>query len=56
MRSVQWLPLESEREETTYQRPWLEAPSPYDGWYREPPVESAQENEEEGSRVIIIDM
>lgn len=57
MRSARWLPREPERE-APMQRPWLEAPSPYD---YAPPVEPRSETrnveeEEESSRVIIIEM
>lgn len=56
MRSARWLPPEPEREAP--QRPWLEAPSPYDyGPAAEPRSETRhQEDEEESVRVIIIDM
>jgi hypothetical protein len=56
MRSARWLPPEPEREAP--QRPWLEAPSPYDyGPAVEPRSETKhQEDEEESVRVIIIDM
>lgn len=58
MRSARWLPPEPEKEAP--QRPWLEAPSPYDYEYGpagEPRSETRhQEDEEESIRVIIIDM
>jgi len=57
MRSARWLPREPERE-VPLQRPWLEAPSPFEYG---PPVEPKSEkqnldDDEEHVRVIIIDM
>lgn len=53
----EWRPSERHEDEGL-QRPWLEAPSPYD--YRpEPPKAETQDRadrEEESSRVIIIEM
>lgn len=57
MRIARWLPSELEREAPA-QRPWLEAPSPFEYL---PPVEPKSErqnldDDEERVRVIIIDM
>lgn len=57
MRSARWLPVEPEPE-VPFQRPWLEAPSPYEyGPHTEPASETRNlDDDEETCRVIIIDM
>lgn len=52
----EWRPRERREEESP--RPWLEAPSPYDYRPLDPPRAETQkdEDEEEGARVIIIDI
>lgn len=54
----EWRPWEPQRREEEAPRPWLEAPSPYDYRPLDPPRAETQndEGEEEGARVIIIDM
>ena len=54
MRSARWLPRE--RLEESEQRPYLEAPSPYDYRPLHPPKAESQQDEEEQSRVIEIEM
>ncbi len=58
MRIARWQP--EERAESNLQRPWLEAPSPYDYWPAErPSVETANRDEDESDeprRVIIIEI
>lgn len=53
----EWRPRER-REEEEAPRPWLEAPSPYDYRPLDPPRAETQneEGDEEGTRVIIIDI
>jgi len=54
MRSARWVPRERHEDENV-QRPWLEAPSPYDYRPMEPPRAETQEDDE-GPRVIIIEI
>ena len=57
MRSARWLPKEWKEERPrpyAEQRPYLEAPSPYDRPMEPPKVETSES--EENPRVIIIDI
>ncbi len=54
MRSAKWLPRE--RLEEREQRPYLEAPSPYDYRPLQPPKAESQQDDEEYPRVIEIEM
>jgi hypothetical protein len=51
----EWRP-NPRHEEEVFQRPWLEAPSPYDYRPMEPPPAESMERDEENPRVIIIDI
>lgn len=51
----EWRPSERQRDEAV-QRPWLEAPSPYEYRPLDPPRAETQDSEEESTRVIIIDI
>lgn len=51
----EWRPRERHEDEGM-QRPYLEAPSPYDYRPVEPPKAETLEHEEESSRVIIIEI
>lgn len=51
----EWHPIERRREDEV-QRPYLEAPSPYDYRPMEPPRAETQDSDEESPRVIIIDI
>ncbi len=44
------------REDEEVQRPWLEAPSPYDYRPLDPPKAETLDSDEESTRVIIIDI
>lgn len=54
MRSVRQLPVE--RREETDNRPYLEAPSPWDYRYDEMPKGETSDEDEESPRVIVIEM
>jgi len=51
----EWRPSERQVDEDV-QRPWLEAPSPYEYRPLDPPRAETQDSEEESTRVIIIDI
>lgn len=51
----EWRPSRRHEEEQL-QRPWLEAPSPYDYRPLEAPPAESLESDEENTRVIIIDI
>lgn len=58
MRSARWLPRERQEEERPYreERPYLEAPSPFDQPYYPPKVETSDSESEEDPRVIVIEI
>jgi hypothetical protein len=56
VRHAFWIPREDRRiDERHYERPYLEAPSPWENmpWNEQPPEPP---KEDEGSRVVIIDL
>ena len=54
MRDAWWTPQPEQKPER-YERPFLEAPSPYERWPVEP-ERAEQESDDDSPRVVIIDM